>query len=389
MFAVCVCPSAIWGHVLKTSRRRWSHGDSASSDNSSYEYASELWGFGSVEGAASSSLGASSYDAFSSSGAPLPAGASAPDPRQAISAPRLRWGANTSGPFFTGTAEVEPEGSWYLEPYMFDFVKNGSAALSFPQKMAIGMGHHLEFDVIVPLTQNRVGPSATPAGQSISEFGAGDAHLSFKYQLTSDANTYSFWARPAMTLTADFFLPSGNYSNLNPALYGADQFGNGTFDEGVSLLVRKRAKPFVLYGQAGYLIQNPANVGPGYGFNNQIGLVPPGVDFRMVDGDLFYYSTAFEYVLNTRHGIGFLAEMAGEAQRAHSFFYGDATAPSFSYLTLSPEVEATWPSTKQFAITWGAGVALQVERSNFPRVVTPMATATLYFNGPKGGRGSH
>jgi hypothetical protein len=300
-----------------------------------------------------------------------------------------KWGPNTSGPFFTGTAEVEPAGSLYLEPYFFGFLKSGSSSLSFPQKIAVGMGHHLEFDAIIPLTQNRAEFPATPAGRSVSAFGPGDAHLSFKYQLTSDANTRSVWARPALTLTADFFLPSGNFTNLNPNLYGADQFGNGTFDEGVSLLVRKRAKPFVIYGQSGFLLQDSATVGPNYGFNNGVTSVPPGVDLEMVDGNLFYYSTALEYVLSTRHGVGFLTEMAGEAQTAHNLAFGRATAPSFSYLTLSPEAEFTWPTGKQFAITWGGGVAIPVERDDFVRQVTPMFTATFYFNGPQGGRGSH
>jgi hypothetical protein len=41
---------------------------------------------------------------------------------QALAPPFLPWGPNTSGPFFTGTAEVEPVGSWYLEPFAYDFI---------------------------------------------------------------------------------------------------------------------------------------------------------------------------------------------------------------------------------------------------------------------------
>ena len=45
---------------------------------------------------------------------------------QALAPPYLPWGPNTSGPFFTGTAEVEPIGSWYLEPFAYDYITPGS-----------------------------------------------------------------------------------------------------------------------------------------------------------------------------------------------------------------------------------------------------------------------
>ena len=53
----------------------------------------------------------------------------------------------------------------------------------------------------------------------------------------------------------------------------------------------------------------------------------------------------------------------------------------------APEVEATWPHNKTFSATWGAGVALPVYQSDYPRTITPMGTVTLYFNGPFGYRG--
>ena len=64
---------------------------------------------------------------------------------QALAPPFLPWGPNTSGPFFTGTAEVEPIGSWYLEPFAYDFINPGIAAssLSMPMRLAVGLGHNL------------------------------------------------------------------------------------------------------------------------------------------------------------------------------------------------------------------------------------------------------
>ncbi|MFP5209728.1 MAG: hypothetical protein ACLGRW_10605 [Acidobacteriota bacterium] len=298
------------------------------------------------------------------------------------------WGPTTSGPFFTGTAEVEPMGSRYWEPYLFDYRQTGSTSMNYNQKMAVGMGNNLEFDAQVPLILNIAKPPVTPAGTTVSQFGPGDAHLDFKYQLTEDANPYKFLARPAMALTADFFLPSGNASGLRPSRYGVDQFGNGTFQEGLSLLIHKRARPFEFYGQFGDLIEDPTTVSQGYSYNNGITSVQSGKNVRMIDGNLLYYSAAVEYVINSKRGIGVLAELDGQAQSLHNLFFGKATAPGYSYLSASPEVEYTWPARKNFAITWGAGVNLPVERGDFPHLFTPMATVTFCFNGPNGGRES-
>ncbi len=304
---------------------------------------------------------------------------------------RHAWGPNTSGPFFTGTAETEPVGSMYLEPFMFDYRKNGSQSDTFTQKMAIGMGHNLEFDVLIPLINNTVtAPSTSPSSPAmgLEDFGPGDTHLYFKYGLLSDANTHEFLVRPAISLTADFLLPTGNTAHLSGRRGGADQLGNGTYQEGISLMVHKRAKPFAVYGQFGDLVANPATVSAGYGFDNGIGTVSSGNNVRMVDGNLVYYSTAIEYVLNDKHGIGFLTEASGQSQSGRNLFFGKATAPSYSYLWLAPEVEFTWPVHKSFSITWGAGVAFTVHRNNYARTLTPMMTATFYFNGPKGSRDS-
>ncbi|MHB1564800.1 MAG: hypothetical protein ACYCXP_12050 [Leptospirillum sp.] len=308
---------------------------------------------------------------------------------QALAPPFLPWGPNTSGPFFTGTAEVEPIGSWYLEPFAYDFMTPGIAAssLSMPLRLAVGLGHNLEFDTYLPLVQNWQGADPSQGiDHSASHFGVGNTHFEIKWQLSSDDDVYLPLARPAVALTFDFWIPSGQYQNLNPQDYGTDQLGNGTFNEGVMLLVRKHFKPFMVYLQLGDIIENPSTVGSGYTFNN--GLASPNIpDFHMVDGNLTYYAGALEDVINTDWGAGCLLEFYGETQSGTSLLFGTANAPVWSFFWLAPELEITWPSTHKFAATWGAGVALPVYQSNYPRTYTPMGTATLYFNGPFGYRG--
>ncbi|MCL4461999.1 MAG: hypothetical protein M1297_09905 [Nitrospirae bacterium] len=305
---------------------------------------------------------------------------------KALAPPLLPWGPNTSGPFFTGTAEVEPIGSWYLEPFAYDFMSPGVSYLYMPMRLAVGLGHNLEIDSFLPLEQTWVGPPQSPAGKSASVFGVGNTHFEVKWQLTSDEDVYLPLAMPAIALSFDFWVPSGQYQNLNPQDYSADQLGNGTFNEGVFVLVRKHVKPFMFYLQLGDILENPSTVGVGYEFDNGIthNLAP---NFHMVDGNLLYYAGAFEHVLNTEWGAGYLLEFYGESQSGQNLFFGAANAPPFSFLWLAPEVEATWPHNKTFSATWGAGVALPVYQSDYPRTVTPMGTVTLYFNGPFGYRG--
>ena len=310
---------------------------------------------------------------------------------QALAPPILPWGPNTSGPFFTGTAEVEPIGSWYLEPFAYDFINPGISASSLymPMRLAVGLGHNMEFDTFLPLVQNWQGGDASQGiDHSASHFGVGNTHFEVKWELTSDADVYEPLTLPAISLTFDFWVPSGQYQNLNPQDYGTDQLGNGTYNEGVFVLVRKHVKPFMFYLQVGDIVENPSTVGAGYTFNNGIEQIPfTGSNLHMVDGNLTYYAGAFEHVLNTEWGAGYLLEFYGETQSGTNLFFGTANAPSWSFFWLAPEVELTWPHTQKFAATWGAGVAIPVYQSNYPHTYTPMGTVTLYFNGPFGYRG--
>ena len=227
---------------------------------------------------------------------------------QALAPPFLPWGPNTSGPFFTGTAEVEPIGSWYLEPFAYDYMTPAAVASSLymPMRLAVGLGHNLELDTFLPLVQNWQGVDPSQGiDRSASHFGVGNTHFEIKWELTSDSNPYLPLSRPAMSLTFDFWIPSGQYLNLNPQDYGTDQLGNGTYNEGVMFLLRKHFKPFIVYLQAGDIVENPSTVSAGYTFNNGTDQIPwNSGNVHMVDGNLTYYAGAIEDVLNTEWGAG-------------------------------------------------------------------------------------
>ncbi len=300
-----------------------------------------------------------------------------------------RWSPLTSGPFYTGTADADPPGSGYYEPYLFDTLTSslGQSSFYLPQKISLGIINNLEMDFYLPVDHNTVGPPTTPSGRSVSASGLGDSYLELKRQFMKDGDNDRFWSKPSLALEYIQYVPTGNYRKLNPSQYGADQSGNGTYDEGLIFLARKRFKPFEGYFQLGDLVENPTHVGPGYTFNNGFTTVPPGEHLRVVDGNLLYYSGAFEDVLNNKHGFGYLVEYSGQSQSKGNLFFGHATAPSWTYLDLSPEVEFTWPNRSRFGMTWGGGISLPVIASGYARSRVPMFTVSFYRNGKRGYRG--
>ncbi|HLH76149.1 MAG TPA: hypothetical protein VKV28_05005 [Candidatus Binataceae bacterium] len=299
------------------------------------------------------------------------------------------WGPATSGPNFTGTAEVEPLGSWYYEPWAYGYhdLRYGTWELAMPQRFAIGLGHQLEFDFYPNFILNTAQPPTTPPGKSATDIGLGNIHFEFKYGLTTDADTYHLLARPALSIKTITWIPTGNYQNLNPAAYNTDQFGNGTWNQGIGLLFRKRFKPFELYGEIDEIVEFPTEVHGGYQFNNGIDQLPFGQSLHMTDGNLLYWGFAFEHVINAEYGLGYVLEFTGQWQNRNNLFFGHANAPPWSYWWASPTVEATWPSTQRYQVTWGLGALLPVYEWKFPQSIGPIFTVTFYFNGKYGRRG--
>jgi len=302
---------------------------------------------------------------------------------------RAPWAINTSGPQYTGTADTEPAGSWYVEPWVYNerTPSQGTSTYYMPERIAIGLGHNFELDFWQTVEINNAGYPSAPRGIRASDWGFGNAHVQLKYEWLEDQDTYSFFALPTISTSADIYIPTGNFTtDLHPDAYNTDQFSNGTVDEAVNLLLRKRFKPFEFYAEVGDIIQNPTRVGPGYTFSNGINTVPLGAYERMVDGNLIWFGAALEDVLNSDYGIGWVMEFTGAMQSGSSLFFGAANAPSYSYLWAVPAIEFNWPTTGTLVATWGFGIGLPIMQSNFPRTYTPTGTVTIYWNGggPRG-----
>ena len=216
-----------------------------------------------------------------------------------------RWVDNTSGPFYTGTADVEPGGSYYIEPYYFNYRTKGQSNVYVPSKFAYGLGKALELDVYAPFDYNEV---RGPHGNMHSALRYGDTLIQLKWQIAKVKDRYRFWAKPSMAFEFDLNIPTGNYKGLNPNLSGASQTSNGTWNEQAAFLLRKEFKPFELYLQETELIQNPSNIVGPYQFNNGINDVPANERLRMIDGNMLETSGAIEHVLLPKEGFGYFVE---------------------------------------------------------------------------------
>ena len=104
----------------------------------------------------------------------------------------------------------------------------------------------------------------------------------------------------------------------------------------------------------------------------------------MVDGNLLYYSGAFEHILNERWDLGYVIEFTGQFQSAQNLFFGRANAPSWSYLWVVPGLEITWPKTSDLNVAWGVGVGVPVYHWDYPTTLTPLCTITFYYGEPRG-----
>lgn len=294
------------------------------------------------------------------------------------------WGPTTSGPFFTGTAETDPAGSFFFETYAYDYLqpRQHTQSLNLPQRFSVGLGDEWEFDTDVNLIVNG---GTVPSGQSVIATGVGNTTYWIKKQMMADEDPTRFWASPALSFEVILAIPSGKYLNLNPQLYGLDQMGTGTYQESLQLVARKRFKPFDIYLQIGDAVQNPTSVEAGYAYNN--GLAQTGGPSRVVYGNLLNYQAAFEHVLDDQTGAGYLVEITGASQSGYNFPFGRSNAPTWSFLWGGPEVEITYPNTRSLQVTWGAGIMLPIYQSDYSKTVIPMFTVTLYGNGPMGHRG--
>ncbi len=292
-------------------------------------------------------------------------------------AEEAHWVGNTSGPFYTGTADVEPGGSFYVEPYYFDYRTRGSHTVNAPFKLAYGLGHKFEFDLYAPLVFVRNANPDLADPEHASSSGYGDTVLQVKWQWMKETERLRFRSKPSVGFLFAVNVPTGKYQSLQQNLFGSDQIGTGEWNEQIGMMVRKQFKPFELYLQETDVIENPVNVVGPYSFDNGQQAVPPGEKFRVVDGDILSSSAALEHVLVPKHGFGYLVEYIAQRQFSRNILFGDATTPTYSYVNLIPEVEVTWPQKGKFAATWGAGTAFTVNRSNYPAQFTPMFTVSF------------
>ncbi len=282
------------------------------------------------------------------------------------------WDPTTSGPFYTGTAETVPPGSFFVETYLFDEEQPGLGTRSFdvPLRFDVGLANGMDLSGLIPydytLQENN-------AGTWVHGGGIGDSQFWMKKELVKASSKW-----PAISAEFVVTLPSGNSAYLKPNLYSADQTGLGTTDVGISLLARKRMRPCEFYGQVTYSVASEAQVSPGYVTTNGITLPQGGV---VAPGDTITYAAAFERVLNEATEFGYLIEFYGMTSTGQNMFRGP-TGQNWSFVDAAPELEIN--SSKN--TSWGVGEMIPVYQYNYPKTDITMFTVTYSYSGPEGHR---
>jgi hypothetical protein len=282
------------------------------------------------------------------------------------------WNPQSSGPFFTGTADTTPPGSFFAEAYAYYGVQPNSNSLSIPMRFDQGIVPSVEFNVSVPYQHTWV---KGPNGLSGSGGGVGDSQIFFKFRILEEKAV-----RPSLAIETTLTLPSGNATNLDPTKNGADQTGQGSLAETLTLLARKKLQPFKIYGQLSYTRAATVQMQPGYSLTNLNSLAPGQT---VVPGDNLYLSLAFEHILNDSSCFGYLFELYGNHVFQTNLLSGNASTMSWTQVSVAPELEIN----SSDSIQWAAGMTFPFASVNGPpRNMTYMLTVTWQYDGPLGHR---
>ena len=264
-------------------------------------------------------------------------------PLLAVRARAERWEVLNGGPLLTYPAEQPPAGTWGYTPYLFaQELPDKRYFMENTQNFGFGLGHRLGFYASRPIV-----PFEREAYFEATQF-------NFGWQITRDEDTSDLRAKPAIATELSFV--SSQNENL----------------EGLFIMAHKRFKPFEVYAQAASYFQNPYT-------SSLCGAGGVCDSAQERPGQQFIYSLAFEQILDEKHVFGYVVEAFGQNQADFSPF-GAATAAPWNYLSIVPELEATWPDTPDQALTWRAGVMLPAYEHNYFSGATPIVALTYYFN---------
>jgi len=172
---------------------------------------------------------------------------------------------STAGPINADTAIPVAKGSFVLNPVFFHSFSYGAFGNFTPGWKAnsahgryrsalaglrfyYGAAENLEIYGLIPFAYNyanRVGPYNGSA-----DFGGiGDLQFFVKYQFVQENEV-----RPAVSALFGIGIPTGHYRRLNPARFGTDLLGAGSWRFTAGLNASKYAPPFILYGNIWYTV---------------------------------------------------------------------------------------------------------------------------------------
>ena len=292
---------------------------------------------------------------------------------------RKIWNPFSAGPQLVSSADVQPQGQFFVRPYVYSELAYGrfgnswsGAAGPLSQRLAAinpqiefsyGITNSWEFEMYVSESSFWQTSGGNAPAQSGSGLGDTTAFLKYRFNV-QQAETW--W--PTVTNAFYVNVPTSKWAG-SPEIPGgfaplgrlpSTHFGAPEFTE--SILFRKNVRPFRISGGVFY----------SYG--------PPSSNQGMTQyfGDIVQYRLAFEHFLDDARGFGYAIEILG----LHGLPFrldGNAvnTKPSvFGLVGIQPTLE--YKFTDQ--IVGSAGVLFTVVGQNDVAAIYPNFSVYFYWN---------
>jgi len=241
------------------------------------------------------------------------------------------WNPVSAGPVSTWTAPLCGKGKLVVQPFLFynrtrgifnekghyNPLDSGDRKYQYQEQLfaQYGITDHLEIDAQTVYQENYV---KNAAGKAHSN-GFGDSYLFMRYCLAEETD-YA----PHIAALFQVKAPTGKYEDANTDKLGTDLMGatsgGGSWDQGMGLIITKKAKPFVLHADAMYSFPQKVRI--------------DGVKTRYAN--YFNYDLGLEYFLPK--DLNFMLEANGFLQGDKREDGAKTSASDIKYLIVAPGI---------------------------------------------------
>ncbi|MHB1563126.1 MAG: hypothetical protein ACYCXP_03400 [Leptospirillum sp.] len=326
--------------------------------------------------------------ALQGSSSPSPASAPTGSPPlslngpDALSAYQHSWNPLTAGPNLVSYADTLPEGVFNTRFFFYSrftqaqYTDSGGITGLPPgfyetqmlalEAMYYGLGSNTELAILPSL----IGTDSSIGGSSINGWGLNDLSIGIKHRWiiqNPNSDRPSFASFLFVTLPTTSWLgtpvPKGGLPPIS--ILPSTHFGSPSLTG--ALFLRKNIRPFRFYSGLYYT----------YGFPGIESLSASDPKFFAQFGDLLQYKVAIEDVIDDKHGLGFILEIAGLSELPFSVdgLPVNTTPTNFNLIAVQPTFEVN--ITPRLALS--VGVLLPAWGTSEYMATTPNFSLWYYF----------